>query len=344
LCPKWTLEVSRFDVLRKVGEEFEFTLAELLPFAPTDQRSQNVWTAYNPANRHYTVAVQDYPGTGLDTFFVVEINEDITSATPVISNVVVGHPDGKVGDAGKMTLSKIFLDAAGNTVVLFEDGSLYSLDLATKSYVLLANIHSGGSLKEPVSITKAQILENNILRSVLYDSKNYVSYLVRTDLSTSPPTVSAPLQLQPLRGTFAPETPFAAHFIVDPNTKVSNLAILYHGNFDQILAVDETTGVQTEIMNDVNADQPVPIEFQCDAPVKECDYLWSTTAYDPASNKIYFQIHQVTDESNLAYIYNVAYYENRATEKWYPIADPNVQMTFGYYGYQFINFPSAKKQ
>lgn len=338
-CPKWALDVSRFDVLRQINVQWEFNLIELLPLAPTDQRSSNLWTAYNPANRQFTVAVQDYPSEGVDAFFVVQINDDVTSATAIHSNVLLAHPDAIAGNPGKMALSRVMLDQNGDHLVLFNDGTLHKLSLTDRSYTRVANLRDSAALPLTAAITPAHIVNNGILKSVFFDSGAEVSYLVLTDMNKM--TVGKAVPIQHYMHMPGNVRPIAAHQIVDVNNNVSKLAVMFAGNYDQIMWVDETTGEQTEIIPDIanRAEGATGVGFMCQASTKDCDTLWLTNAYNPTSNKLYFQAH-VTDENDIStlFIYELQFLQNKVTKIYYPYVDPDVNMNFGYSGYQWVHF------
>ena len=329
------MDITRYDIIRQVGVDFQYTLLELLPLAPTSERSNNIWTAYYPNTREYTVVVQDYPYAGMDTFFTATIGDDVTSAKAVLSNVIIGHPDASAGNPGKMTLRKIMYCPEGHHLALFDDGSLHHLDLVNKSYKQIANVKSS-SKTVGMSMTNAHVIENNILKSVLYDPVSYISYLVKTNFEEG--TASEPLQIQQLRGSLGVEKPLAAHMVYDPTTKANRLTVIYNGNFDQILNVDETTGEQTVLFSDMyNQVNGSPVEFQCTTSTKDCDTLWSTTAYDPKNNALYMQIHQIEGDMSTTYIYNSKYYQNHVTKAYYPILNPSVTgPIFGFSGYQWV--------
>jgi hypothetical protein len=102
LCPQWAIDVTRYDPLRQLNEPFEFQLAELLPLAPSAQRDVTLLTSYAPDTRTFTTAVVSYPGSGLDSFWSMAISDDVSSATPVFTNVIVPHPDTAPGQPGSM--------------------------------------------------------------------------------------------------------------------------------------------------------------------------------------------------------------------------------------------------
>jgi hypothetical protein len=273
----------------------------------------------------------------MDTFFTSTISGDVTSAKPVISNAIIGHPDASVGNPGSMTLRKILYCPQGHHLALFEDGSLHHLDLASQTYKLIANIKPAGMAG--LTMTNAHVMDGSILKSVFYDSSKYISYLVKTDISQG--TVSEAVEIQQIKGMLGNEKPIAAHMTLEPNSQTNKFTLIYAGNFDQIMYVDENTGVQTVVSSNLAEDSNGgPIEFQCTTSTKDCDTLWSTTAYDAKNNALYFQTHQLEgsdDLDSITYIYNAQFYQNKATQQYYPVYNPSVQMTFGFSGYQWVS-------
>jgi hypothetical protein len=334
LCPKWALDITRFDTVRQVGVPFQYQLTNLLPLAPTSERSGNIWSAYNPANREYTVAVQNYPQIGMDTFFTVTISDDVTSAKSVLSNIIVGHPDGSAGNPGSLTLVKIMYCPEGRHLALFSDGSLHRLDLSTKTYQPITNVKSA-DLPLSAAVTNAALLDGTTLKVVLYDATASSSYLARADIESK--EVFPALKIQPIKGALGAESPIAAHKTIDPNDGSSKFTVIYAGNFDQILDVDETTGVQTAVVSDLtnDANGGVPIRFECNPDTKDCDTVWATSCYDPKTYSLYYQIH-VADDTDAIYMYNTMYYLNKASKKYYPVTNPSVTMTFGFSSYQWV--------
>jgi hypothetical protein len=69
LCSQWALDVTRYDPLRKVGVEYQYDLAELLPLAPTNYRSGDLRTTYDASTRVFSVVAADYPEKGVDAFW-----------------------------------------------------------------------------------------------------------------------------------------------------------------------------------------------------------------------------------------------------------------------------------
>lgn len=338
MCPKWSLEVSRYDVLRQVNVQYEFQLAELLPLAPTKQRSNNLWTTFHAPSREFSVVVQDYPSVGMDTFFQVVINSDVTAASVKVSNVILGHPDASAGDAGRLTLTRIVTDAQGQLLVLFSDGSLHRVDLVNRVYTPVADLVRDTDVKD-MQMTSTQVVDtvSNTLKSIVYSPSNDLYYLINTNLDSF--SVSAPLTLKPIRNKLGKMSVMAGHMVLEPNSNQRHLSLVYYGSFDWISWVDEATGEQTELIGDLYeaSSGSYPCEFQCNAGAKDCDTRWQTTAYDPQANVLYFQTHQIKGDLTTTYIYQVAFRENRVLNKSFPYVEPAVMMTFGYYGYQWVS-------
>jgi len=49
---------------------------------------------------------------------------------------------------------------------------------------------------------------------------------------------------------------------------------------------------------------------------------------------LYFQTHYVQEDMSTTYIFGMEFSENKVTHTYYPYVNPEVQMTFGYSGYQ----------
>jgi len=323
-------------VIRQIDVQYEFMLLGLLPLGKTQDRSFNIFTAYDSNTRQMTLAVQNYPGSGLDTFFVATINADVTGATPVVVNKIIAHPDTAPNNPGSMSLSKIFLDPKGNLLTLFNDGTLYDLDLSGGKFNLAANINSGGAVKNSVPTT-AHVMDGTTLNSFIYDSARNTPYLIQTDMSVSPFKVSAPLMVQPIKGMLGKETPFAAHMIKTTSDGVPQLSMITYGNFDTISLVDNATGEQTPWIASFS-DNSIPCQLECNSATKDCD-MWGTSAYDPIGNKLYLQCH-TTDDMDTAMWYSVGLYQTAGRPE-YPIMSSAVNAPlFGYSSYQWVTMPA----
>ena len=62
------------------------------------------------------------------------------------------------------------------------------------------------------------------------------------------------------------------------------LLVFFQGDLDFATAIDENTGEQRAMINNLEQIND-PAIFQCNAPTKDCDY-WTTSAYDPLENKV----------------------------------------------------------
>ena len=81
--------ISRTNYVAQVGVPNDVVLQELLPPAPSAVRSFQSYTAYNEKTRTYVVVAAEYPRIDSATFWVSTLNNDVTVATPVFTEVTV---------------------------------------------------------------------------------------------------------------------------------------------------------------------------------------------------------------------------------------------------------------
>jgi len=348
LCPQWALDISRWDLTAATGVNPEVNLIELLPLAPTFQREPTIFTEYDASTREYTVAVQDYPDAGVDSFFVAKIADDISTATMVYDNVIVAHPDASVSHPGSMHLIRVFkspVSSTGELVAIFNDGSVHTLDLTTKVYKLASQLKYPDVPTSQIVVTNAHVFDGTVLKSFVYDATTNVPYLVTTDFSKSIPLGSAPLLLTPVQGGGSgAELPVNAH-IIDNGDGTNILVCIFAGQFDQIIQIDETTGAQSPVIFSITqANDDYPSVLYCDAyGTKECDTVWTTSAYDAANKKLYVQAHWIDEqEDGTEYCTIYEQYYLKQVTGTFPYFDPIIQMNFGYSGYQFVNPASGQ--
>lgn len=332
MCPQWALDIGRYDVIQQVNTTYQYVLQELLPLAPTVERSMNVLTAYDTTSRTITVAACDYPGQGIDSFWVSTVSSDIESATPVYSNIMIPHPDASINNPGSIRLVRIISVSSSSVIALFSDNSVCSIDLINQKYTVLAK------LSDKYALTTAHVVDGTVLKSFLQNEVTNRVYLVTTDLSVSPIAPSDPIEVAPIAGMTGLEVPFESHIVQSSPDSETELLLLWHGEFDSITTVDEATGTATAIfasMSEFNE----PAEFFCDAGTKDCD-MWMMSSYDSVSRALYFQAHTAEgDDEVSASIYKMNYVENHITKEWFPIANVAMAfMQFGYSGMQFVNF------
>lgn len=330
LCPQWALDVSRWDLEPLCDEcSQETNLVELLPLAPTFQRKPRIFTDYDPSSHVYTVTVQSYPGPGVDTYFTVSIADDISSAKILQNNVIVGHPDASVNNPGSMKLIRAFdsPDPNGGIVSIFDDGSVWNLDLLSKQYTRIGSIKSDSSVKDCV-VTNAQVFDGNVLKSFLVQEDELKSYLVTLDITTG--VATAPVALLPVQGGGSDtELPVNAH-IIDNGLGTNILAVIMAGQFDQIIQVDEKVGTQTPIIFSITQDnEDYPSVLYCDTNTKDCDTVWTTSAYDASTKQLYMQTHYIDDQDVYWTSIYKQYYYQQQTGTW-PYFDPATLMNFGY--------------
>ena len=100
------IDISRWDLVHYPDSQFEYNLEEPLPLAPTEQRKIYSYTAYDAKTRLYTLATSNYPVSGVDSFWQSTINSFVNGTTPVISNVLVAHPDAKPDSPGTLVMAR----------------------------------------------------------------------------------------------------------------------------------------------------------------------------------------------------------------------------------------------
>lgn len=334
LCPQWALDISRYDVVHYVQQDFQFTLQELLPLAPTNERSMQILTAFDAATRVFTVAACDYPEKGIDTLWSSIINEGVNGTTPLIVNKMIAHPDASVGSPGKIQLSRIVAGPSKTLFAVFNDGSIHEVNLDGQKYQAIGSLFSGAKDSSAFTVSHAHVMDGSVLKSFLVDASNN-NYLVKTDFSTASPLSTTPLLLQLPRGMAAQEAPIGAFMMPDGPNASPRLMTQVTGIFDYFVFVDETTG-KTESVLPSDLSNEAASMFFCDTATKDCDY-WQTAAFDPVSSTLYYQAHAM-DESRDSGIYALQYVQNKVTKMWYPVTWNTVQpMQFGYIGYQFVS-------
>ena len=346
MCPQWALDVSRWDLDAANNDAYpEYQLAELLPLAPTWQRMPTIFTDYDQSTRLFTVAVQSYPGPGVDSFFSLTIADDISSAKMVQNNVIVAHPDATSNNPGSMTLIRAFdsPDPNGGVVCIFNDGSIYNLDLVSKAYTLLGSLKGDASVKGAF-VTNAHVFDGMVLKSFLVAQNEKQSWLVTFDLSTN--TATAPVALLPVENVNnnGAELPVNAH-MRDNGLGTNVLVVVMAGNFDQLIQVDESKGTQTPLIFNMysgsGTDDKYPALLYCDDGTKDCDTVWTTSAYDPVSKNMYIQAHFVDESTETYYTMIYKQYNLNQVAGTFAYMEPVCYMNFGYSGYQFVALGSS---
>jgi hypothetical protein len=341
LCPQWAIDVTREDPLQKLNQTFEFTLAEALPLAPTFQRQMGLSTAFDPATHTFTLVAMSYPGPGLDSFWQMTVGEEITSVTPVLTNVIVPHPDTAPGNPGALTMIKILTGPSG-IVAVFDDGTVTTVDIAGQQHSVFASLNQEGFV--PNEITKAHCVDGGVLKSFTFDSANN-TFLVTTDLASG--VVSAPLPVQPAARTAGYQYPIGAAMVAPYPGQPSQLMLVLAGNFDSFMFVDESSGEQSEIIFDIYDSAGVVLE--CHLGTFDCDTAWDTITVDNATPDgyaaIYFQGHVDPDGSDTTTMLKLFWFTNAITGQTYPLINVvRSPLSFGFAGWQVASFeggPSA---
>lgn len=347
MCPQWALDISRYDPLRQINTEFQYDLSEALPLAPTYQRDFLSYTAFDPASRIYTAVATDYPEQGIDSYWQVQINGAVNASTPVVSNVMVPHPDASANNPGSMKLVQLKQLSDARILAMFMDGSVHTLDLTNQKYTKAASLIPSGASSSDLIVTGAHTVDGLKLKSFLVDAKEK-SYLVVTDFSVTPATVTTPLYITPIPGQPGKEIPlYSLMMPKGPADATPQLVLMMHGNFDSLSFVDETTGIQTPLFASLSDDMcTTPSFIYCDTNTKDCD-LWNTIAYDPVANTIYFQSHTQDGDDGvpMANIMEVAWTQSAVNKDWYPnVWSVNSPVQFGYSSYQWVQFEGTDRK
>ena len=147
----------------------------------------------------YSVAIADYPEAGKATFFVSQINDDVSAATPKYESVTLTYPVSSSPyplNVATLKMTRMINGPNGNTLVMFTNGEIHQLDLDNKQFKKVSSIFSDADLLSPSfpHASWAQLYDapSNKLFSVLTSSNN--AYLVTTDMNTL--VTSEKLQLQ----------------------------------------------------------------------------------------------------------------------------------------------------
>jgi len=347
MCPQWALDVSRWDPIRQIGVEFQYDLSEALPLAPTAQRSFLSYTTFDASSRIYTAVATDYPEEGIDSYWQVQINGAVNGSTPIVSNVMVPHPDASPNNPGTMTLMNLKQLSDSRILAVFMDGSVHTLDLTNQKYNKVASLIPSGASASDMILTNAHAVDGVKLKSFLVDAKQK-SYLVVTDFSVSPATVTQPLYVTPIPGQPGKEIPLYSLMMPKGTSDATPQLVLFmHGNFDSVSYVDETTGLQTPLFASLSDDMvTTPSFIYCDQNTKDCD-LWNTIAYDPVGNNIYFQSHTSDSDEDVpeANIMEIAWTQSAIDKDYYPVVwSVNQPMQFGYMAFQWVSFENTDRK
>ena len=240
-------------------------MQEALPLAPTVERSQLMLSAYDSETRIFTGVVCDYPVTGVDAIWQSVINNYANATKPLSSYVLIPHPDTSSNNDGSMKLTRVFTNN-GNIFALFADGTLHSVDLASQKYNKVGAIFT----EAKYVMTNAHIVDQGVLKSVVMDVQGE-SWILHTDLSSFANTKT--IMVQRFKTVQGAISPFAAHMIqLDQPT----LLVFFQGDLDFATAIDENTGEQRAMINNLEQIND-PAIFQCNAPTKDCDHTMTTT-------------------------------------------------------------------
>lgn len=343
----WYLTISRTNLYNQVGVETNTMLQELLPPAPTAVREFETFTSYDETSRQFAVVAADFPKATQATLWVSTINNAVDQTTPVYTEVVVQYPDSTspfpLNDVPLKLSRVLFVGSTDHLIAIFTNGEIHRLDLASGSFKLLARLNSDEQLlsTEYPHATWSHVFdkESKVIRSVVTGGVN--AYLLQTDLATF--TVSDRISLTMPKGItsgFSPETFINAHMVRENSTLPYRLMVslesLTNVGFDEYTFVDTTTGV----MGGANAGDNLMednILLDCSESAKTCD-KWQVSAFDPETNRLFFQGHDVTSDVPTLSLYTLQFFYYEVQKQWGVVIDINMALSYGYTGFQFVPF------
>ena len=162
----------------------------------------------------------------MDTIWKSTINAYANATTPLVTNLLLAHPDALSNYPGNLKVNRVLSGPNGRTISIFNDGSIYEIDTNDKKYNLLGNLFA--QITEDIiapSVADAHVFDGTTLKSFIMDSKGN-SYLVRVDFSVSPLVASVPLFVIPVKGINNPETPLNAFMLSMHEGEPEKLAVI----------------------------------------------------------------------------------------------------------------------
>lgn len=139
------------------------------------------------------------------------MNDYANATTPLVTNVIIAHPDATPNHPGTMELARVLYRDDDALFSVFADGTVTSLDLASQKHTTLGSLFQKVAFVGAAKMTYAHVMDGSIIKSFILDSQGN-SYLVKMDTSVSPPTISAPLKINYIKGMTL-VTPIAAHMM-----------------------------------------------------------------------------------------------------------------------------------
>ena len=250
----WYLTISRTDY--DTGKNIALQI--LTPKDDVSARSFETYSAYDSETRTFVVAAADYPQAGGATFWISTINDDITSTTPIYSDVYIKYPDSSSPsplNVAPLRLSRIHHLGESRILAVFTNGEIHSLDIANKAFKVRARLNTDDQLLSEAypHATWSHVYdkENNALWSVV--TAGTPAYLQKTDMTTFEVSSRTQMHLPKslkfdmnLQNSFSPETFLSAHVVKVNSTAPSQLMVTLESlddvGFDLITFLDTTTG------------------------------------------------------------------------------------------------------
>lgn len=272
------------------------------------------FTSYDVTTRIFTLAASGYPTVSSATFWEYAVSDDISYLTPLSEAATIDYPmSSSPAPLDVAPLKMVSLLNAGTDathLVVFSNGEMHQLDLASKTFKQLARIADDARLLSTefprATWSHAYDAETHSVMSVVVGASN--AYTVKTDLTTG--TVGEYLPMifaveSPSDG-FSSQTFIGGHMAKYADDVSSRFTVVQMSQpnvgFDQINFVDTTTG-QLE-------DKPIANMME-DAMYFECTGLMCdsqrTSVYDAANKRFIFQAHEEKEDSYGTALYSYYY-------------------------------------
>lgn len=279
------LAITRTAYIEHAGEPNDVVIQQLLPEGVSAERSFEVFTAYNGKSRNYLVVASGYPRVDAGTFWLSNLNNDVTVATPIFKEVTVSYPISSAPyplNYARLVLNRVHITPDDRILVTFNNGEVHVLDLASKTFKkvfstipdseLLSNSYPHATWSETIDT------ETNSLWSIVRQGTK--AFAVNTKLDDYTVGKWLPLtQVQGIHEEFSPDTFINAHMVQvqgAPTRLVIMIESLDDVGFDEIVYVNTETG---ELENLYANLMEYDILLYCQNNL-ECDKK-RVSAYDP---------------------------------------------------------------
>lgn len=250
---------------------------------PAENRSFEVFTAYQASSRTFYVAGQ--PTTGQATIWSASVDVNVTSVTNLrIMNFI--FPD-EYGTPIRMHSLEGNID--GDLLMVFKDGTVFIINSITKSFVSNGNVLMSNQTVPAVTIMPASFVLSTNVANTFYQLIFAVDIMYINAWSVEKMAGTTTVINVARHGSLEKwysETTFHAVWLSGMNQFcVFNMAVSPDIGFDQMILVSLDGSAEFLYYNLIDAGN---IGFNVD-PVLLEDDTYQTGCYDAVSNRLYFQ-------------------------------------------------------